>query len=43
MTTMPAENPDRPNPDEEHPDVVPSLDPDQPQADPQTQPAPERP
>lgn len=28
------------NPDEATPDVVPSLDPDQPSADPQTQPAP---
>lgn len=26
---------------DEHPDVVPSLDPDQPFADPQTKPAPE--
>ncbi len=41
MTTTPSENPDQPNPDEEQPDVVPSLDPDQPSADPQTQPAPE--
>jgi hypothetical protein len=41
MTTTPAENPDQPNPDTEHPGVVPSLDPDQPMADPQTHPAPE--
>jgi hypothetical protein len=39
MTTTP-QDPGTPTP-EEHPDVVPSLDPDQPYADPQTKPAPE--
>lgn len=38
MSTLPDET--LPKPDE-HPVVVPSLDPDQPSADPQTQPAPE--
>lgn len=40
MTTTPT-SPDPVTPDEEHPDVVPSLDPDQPWADPQTKPAPD--
>ena len=39
MSTTP-QDPGTPTP-EEHPDVVPSLDPDQPMADPQTSPAPE--
>lgn len=39
MTTTP-QDPEPAQPDE-HPDVVPSLDPDQPMADPQTKPAPE--
>ncbi len=39
MTTTPSENPQA-DPDEQQPDVVPSLDPDQPMADPQTHPAP---
>ncbi len=38
MTTTPSEPV---HPDEQHPDVVPSLDPGQPMADPQTHPAPE--
>ncbi|GAA5148313.1 hypothetical protein GCM10023340_22020 [Nocardioides marinquilinus] len=39
MTTTPI---DPPEPDEtDQPDVVPSLDPDQPMADPQTHPAPD--
>lgn len=39
MTEMPKE-PNQPTDPDEKPDVVPSLDPDQPSADPQTQPAP---
>jgi hypothetical protein len=39
MTTTPQDP--QPATPEEHPDVVPSLDPTQPYADPQTSPAPE--
>lgn len=42
MSIAPTEDPQPASPDE-HPDVVPSLDPDAPMADPQTKPAPPTP